>query len=274
VPLRVGFLGPAGTFGEQAALTYAPGAYHVALPTNGAVVAAVQEGKVDEGIAPVENSLEGSINETVDVLLQSESVFIRGEIVLPIEHHLIAAPGTRMEDIEVVMSHPAALAQCRVFLDQHLPGVQLEAGLSTAAAVASAVGRPGAAGIGGRRAAEVAQGEIIRESIQDVAHNKTRFLILGREDAPRQGDDKTSIAFTVAHDRPGTLLGVLSELASRGINMTRIESRPSREELGIYVFLIDFQGHHDDPVVAETLAAVRERAHYFRLLGSYPRSVS
>src|SRR6185503_2158395 len=177
-----------------------------------------------------------------------------------------------LEDIEVVMSHPAALAQCRIFLEQRLPGVTLEAALSTAAAVASAVARPGAAGIGGRRAAEVAQGEIIAEGIQDVAHNKTRFLVLGRGDAPRQGDDKTSIAFTVAHDKPGTLLGVLSELATRGINMTRIESRPSREELGIYVFLIDFQGHHDDPVVAETLAAVRERAHYFRLLGSYPRS--
>jgi prephenate dehydratase len=169
------------------------------------------------------------------------------------------------------MSHPSALAQCRAFLERELPGTRLEAALSTAGAVEAAMKRPGAAAIGTRRAAELQGAPILAAAIQDVAHNKTRFWVLGREDAPAGGDDKTSIAFTVAHDRPGTLLGVLRELADRAINLTRIESRPSREDLGIYIFLIDFQGHHDDKPVAEAIAAVRERAHYFRLFGSYPR---
>jgi prephenate dehydratase len=139
--------------------------------------------------------------------------------------------------------------------------------------VAAAIRTRAAAAIGTRRAAELAGGAVLAKGIQDVARNKTRFLVLARQDAPRTGDDKTSIAFTTAHDRPGSLIAVLRELSERGINLTRIESRPSREELGIYVFLIDFQGHRDDAQVAEALAAVRDRAYYFRLFGSYPRFV-
>jgi prephenate dehydratase len=146
--------------------------------------------------------------------------------------------------------------------------------LSTAGAVEAAVKQSGVAGIGTRRAAELSGGHILAAAIQDVAHNKTRFLVIGRQDFPRTGDDKTSIALTVAHDRPGTLLGVLREFADRGINMTRIESRPSREDLGIYIFLIEFQGHHDDAEVAGAIEGVRKQAHYFRLLGSYPRALA
>ncbi len=269
----LGYLGPPGTFGEQAALRYDPGANLVGLASNGAVVIAVGSGEVETGIAPIENSLEGPVNETLDALLQSEAVFIRGELVLPVEQHLIAAPGTRLEDVTLVVSHPQALAQSRGFIEKHLPNARLEAALSTAAAVTSVMNLPGAAAIGTRRAAELAGGVVLAANVHDVALNKTRFLVLGREDAPASGDDKTSIAFTVAHDRPGTLLSVLRELADRGINLTRIESRPSREDLGIYVFFIDFEGHRDDATVAEALAAVRAQAHYFRLLGSYPRFV-
>ena len=268
---RVGYLGPPGTFGEQAAHTYDPQAEHVPLPSNGAVVDAVADGRVDEGVAPVENSLDGAVNETLDALVRDEGVFVRSEFVLGVEQNLVAAPGTRIEDIRVVMSHPSALGQCSGFLQRMLPNARLEAALSTAAAVEAAVKQPGAAGIGTRRAAELAGGEILAAGIQDVANNKTRFLVLAQADAAPTGDDKTSIAFTVAHDRPGTLLGVLQELASRGINLTRIESRPSREDIGIYVFLIDFQGHRQDAAVAEALAAVEAKAHYFRLLGSYAR---
>ncbi|MGE0653854.1 MAG: prephenate dehydratase, partial [Alphaproteobacteria bacterium] len=141
----------------------------------------------------------------------------------------------------------------------------------TAGGVAEAVRTPGAAGIAGRRAAEVSGGVILAASIQDAMQNKTRFLVVGANDAERTGDDKTSIAFTIPHDRPGTLMGALKELADRGINLTHIESRPSREQLGIYVFLIDFDGHREDPVVSEALEAIRVQANTFRILGSYPR---
>jgi prephenate dehydratase len=272
VSKRVGYLGPQGTFNEQAALAYAGSADLIPFPSHSAVVTAIHDGKVEEGIAAIENSLDGSITETLDALLRSEGVFIRAELVLPIEHNLIAAPGVKVEDIQVVMSHPSALAQCRAFLENHLPNARLEAALSTAAAVMAAAKTTDTAAIGTRRAAELAGASILFEGIQDVSQNKTRFVAMAREDAPAGGDDKTSIAFTVAHDRPGTLMGVLRELSERRINLTRIESRPSREDLGIYVFLVDFQGHRTEPAVTEALAAVEAQSHYFRLLGSYPRS--
>jgi prephenate dehydratase len=268
---QTGYLGPPGTFGEQAALHYDRESDLVPLPTHTAVVEAVLQGSVDQGIAAVENSLEGAVNETLDALLRMEGVFVKGELVLPIEYNLIAASGTRLEDVTVVMSHPVALPQCRDFLEKALPWARVEAALSTAAAVETAVKTPGAAALGTRRAAELSGGAILAEGIQDVATNKTRFLVLAREDAPPTGDDKTSIAFTVPHDRPGSLLSVLEELARRKINMTRIESRPSREDLGIYVFLVDFQGHRRDGLVAEALEAVRVKSQTLRLFGSYPR---
>lgn len=269
----VGYLGPPGTFGEQAALLHAADATLVSLPTHASVVKGVADGAVQVGIVAIENSLEGSVSETLDAILQHEDVSISRELVLPVEHLLIAGRGTPLEAVHIVMSHPQALAQCRAYLDERLPNVRLEAALSTAAAVEEAVRTPRAAAVGTRRAADLFHGVIIAESIQDVAHNKTRFVAIARRDAPPTGDDKTSIAFTVTHDRPGTLLGVLGELSARDLNMTRVESRPSRQDLGIYIFLIDFQGHRSDEAVAAALAAVREKAHYFRLLGSYPRFV-
>ena len=268
---RLAFLGPRGTFTEQAALLHEGSAELTPYPSNGSIVFAVRDGLADEGIAPIENSLEGPVTETLDALLQSETVSVSREIVLAVEQCLIAAPGTRLQDIEVVMSHPQALGQCRHFLETTLPAARLEAALSTAGAVETAVATKGAAAIGTRRAAELVGGEVLAAAVQDVKQNKTRFVVLSRQDAGPTGDDKTSIAFTVAHDQPGTLMGVLAELSKRGINLTHIESRPSREELGIYVFLIDFQGHRSDPVVADALEAIRSQAYYFRLFGSYPR---
>lgn len=269
---NIGYLGPPGTFGEQAALRLGPNSVLVPLPSNGAVVHAVASGDIERGVAPIENSLEGAINDTLDALLQEQSVFLQGELVLPVEQCLVAAKGTRIDEVRVVMSHPAALAQCRAFLEANCPQARLEASLSTAGAVEVAVKTPGAAAVGTRRAAELNGGEVLAAGIQDIKHNKTRFVVIAAEDAPRSGDDKTSVAFTVAHDKPGTLMGALREFADRGINLTRIESRPSREELGIYIFLLDMQGHREDPLIAEAISAVRSQAHYFRLMGSYPRS--
>ncbi len=271
--VKVGYLGPPGTFGEQAALLFDPSADYVSLPSHSAVVTAVTKGEVDVGVAAIENSLEGAIGETIDSLIQHEGVMIRHELILPVEQCLIAAAGTPMVEIEVVLSHPAALAQCRNYLETTLPRARLEAALSTAAAVASAAHTPGTAAIGTARAAALNGATILARAVQDVKHNKTRFLALASADAGPSGDDKTSVAFTVAHDRPGTLIGVLGELSGRQINLTRIESRPSREDLGIYIFLIDFQGHRTEASVSDAIAAVKARAHYFRLLGSYPRFV-
>lgn len=269
--MRLGYLGPPGTFGEQAALAYDPAAELIPLLTNGAVVNAVRDGIVDFGIVPIENSLEGAVNETIDTLLGAPGLSICAELVINIDQNLIAAPGTRIEDIKVVRSHPQALAQCRGYLEKHLPNARLEAALSTAGAVTEAVRTPGMAGIAGPRAAVVSGGEILAASIQDESQNKTRFVVAGKDDTPATGEDKTSIAFTVAHDRPGTLIGALRELADRGINLTHIESRPSREQLGIYVFLIDFDGHRLEDTAAEALDAIRAQANTFRILGSYPR---
>lgn len=266
----LGYLGPSGTNGEQAALTYDPKAELVALPSHTAVINAVRDGTIEHGVAAVENSLEGAVNETLDTLLAARDLHVCAELVLAIEQNLIAAPGTRLEDITLVISHPQALGQCRGFLESKLPNARIEAALSTAAGVAQAVRTPNAAGIAGKRAAEVSGGVILAEAIQDTMQNMTRFLVVANADAEPTGRDKTSIAFTIPHDRPGTLMGALRELADRGINLTHIESRPSREQLGIYVFLIDFDGHRLDPLVSEALDAIRAQANTFRILGSYP----
>jgi prephenate dehydratase len=193
---------------------------------------------------------------------------------LPVEHNLIVAPGSHLRDITTVISHPQALSQCRLYLQGRLPHAAQQASLSTAAAVAEAVRTAGVAAIGTRRAAEVYGGEILDSGIQDVTNNKTRFLVLGRSDAPQTGHDKTSIAFTVP-DRPGSLVQVLRAFSDLKINLTRIESRPSREELGKYVFIIDFEGHRLDEGPERALAAIQADGAALlpagRPLGSYPR---
>jgi prephenate dehydratase len=276
LPRKLGFLGPPGSNGEQAALRYDPNALGQPFDTHSAVVQAVSRGDVDHGVVAIENSLEGVVVESIDSVLKDEKVHICGEVVLPIEHVLIAKPGTQLKDVRVITSHPQALGQCRQYLDelaQEQPLV-LDAALSTAGAVEFAVTTSDTAAIGTRRAAEIYGGHIIATRLQDVSDNKTRFYVVAKEDAPRSGDDKTSIAFTTAHDRPGTLVQVLAELSNRNINMTRVESRPSRQALGVYVFLVDIQGHREDDVIAEALTAVEERSDFFRVLGSYPRFAS
>jgi len=272
---KLGFLGPPGSFGEQAALRYDPNATRVPFDNHAEVLKALVADQVERVILPVENSLEGSVMENIDGILREENLSICAEVVLPVEHFLIAAQGTDLRHVKVVMSHPQALGQCRAFLDeleQEQP-LQYEPAFSTAGAVAEAVRTPGTAAIGSRRAAELYNGHILAANIADVRNNKTRFVVLDQTDAEPTGDDKTSIAFTTEHDRPGSLIEVLSELPKHGINLTKIESRPSRQELGVYVFLIDFQGHRLDAEVGEALEAVEGHASYFRLLGSYPRFV-
>jgi len=269
--MRAGYLGPPGTFGEEAARRFAPEAEHVPFPTHAAVAAAVDAGEVDLGILAIENSINGSVAETLDILVHDTNLNIQAELLLPIVLNLVAKPGTVLADIRVIYSHTNPLGQCRTFLARELPSARLEAALSTADAVALAIERPGAAAIATGRAAELYGAEVLAASIQDRGNNVTRFVVVGRGTRPPTGRDRTSIAFWFAQDRPGSLAGVLAEFAHRRINCTRIESRPTRAAMGEYLFLIDFEGHQDDALGREVLAAIRPLCSVIKVFGSYPR---
>jgi len=269
---RIGFLGPVGTYTEEAALLYDPEADLQPFPTIGAVGLAVSSAITQEGVVPIENSLEGSVTNTLDLLISESDLSIRQEVVLPIDHYLMASPGTQATDIQVIYSHPQALAQCREFLERCFPDAQQMASLSTVAAVSdmSASSLPAAA-IAPRRAAELHDVEIIGRSIQDNPNNVTRFVVLANEDHPPTGRDKTSICFTFDEDAPGLLYQALGEFAQRSINLVKVESRPTKESLGRYIFLIDCHGHREDPLVKEALERLAEPVSMLKVLGSYPR---
>ena len=267
---RVAYLGPPGTNSEVAALRACPDSDYMPCASIPAVIRAVESGEADRGVAPIENSLQGSVTDTLDLLIRDDGIAICGELVLDIEHCLMVQPGTSPAAIEVIYSHPQSLGQCREYLGRNYPGVTTVAALSNAAAVEEMMHTPHAAAIAPPRAAEIYGAEIIERHIEDSRANQTRFVVLAREGAPPTGRDKTSIAVAVAHDRPGSLVSVLHEFSDRAINLTKIESRPSREGLGVYIFLIDLAGHREDPPVAQALAAVREQADFFKVFGSYP----
>ncbi len=271
---RIAYLGPPGTFSEEAALRYDSQAELVPFPNVSAVASAVSTGMADEGVVAIENSLEGSVTDTLDLLIHESSLAIRWELVLPIEHCLLARPEVQAHQVKAIFSHPQALAQCRRFLEKCFPKVQAVAALSTANAVEQALSHAEpAAAIGTRRAAAIYGAQILAQGIQDRAANVTRFVVLAHEDHPPTGGDRTSIAFYMeeAEDRPGSLVEVLQEFAARGLNLSKIESRPSKESLGKYFFLVDIEGHREDPLVAQALERVRFRTGRLKVFGSYPR---
>ena len=287
---RIGYLGPPGTYTEQAARALYVGAGGSGVgggagalrarrmaaelfpyPTIRAVGSAVAGDAVDAGVVPIENSLEGSVTFTLDLLIAEPGLSIRNEVVIPIDHYLVAPPGVAMDEVQVIYSHPQALAQCRGYLEARFPAAAREASLSTVAAVADMLaGRRPAAAICPRRAAEIHPVRILARSIQDNSANQTRFVVLAHDDHARTGHDRTSICFSFAVDQAGHLYGVVGEFALRGINLVKIESRPTKRELGRYIFLIDCDGHRTDPAVAAALEGVRQRADMFKVLGSYP----
>ena len=271
--MRLAYLGPEGTYSEQAAIDYAADSDRIPYSGIPAVVKAAELGDVEEAIVPIENSLEGVVTYTVDLLIHGSPLKIRGEVVVPIHHQLLIPMGMRMEDVRVVYSHPQAIAQCRGFLSRNLPNAEHVAALSTASAVEDMhSSRYPSAAISSRRAAELFDATIIQSNIEDVPNNQTRFVVLGTEDERRTGRDKTSVCFDFSQDAPGTLYSTLGELAQREINMIKIESRPDRRSLGKYVFLIDLDGHREDTVVSEALDAMRKRASLFKIFGSYPKA--
>lgn len=271
--VSVGYLGPPGTFSEQAAVGYDRTASHVAFGNIADVVRAADAGDVDEAIVPLENSTEGAVTLTTDLLVHQTDLRIRREVVLPIHHCLLTEGSVGLDEVRVVYSHPQAIAQCRKYLARHLPQAEPVASLSTVSAVRDMqTGGRGAAAISSWRAAEVLGAFVRATDIEDIPGNRTRFVVLAREDHESTGRDKTSICFDFSADGPGTLYLSLGELADRRINMLKIESRPAKSSLGRYIFLIDFEGHRTDPVVAEALDCIRKRASSFKILGSYPRA--
>lgn len=289
--MRAGYLGPAGTFTHEALLASPSGREAEAVPfaTERETILAVQAGEVDAGLVPIENSLEGGVNATLDTLaLDATGVRIVGEQVLAVSHCLAARDGVAIEDIEAVVSHPQALGQCRRFLRETLPGVREIAATSTADAMrAVADGSEPWAAIGTRAAATLYGCTVLREGIEDEPDNETRFVWVAGEGGAAKGAAaagpstpgpsvpsgpwKTSLVFHGAGDvAPGWLVRCLSEFAFRGINLTRIESRPRKRRLGHYLFLADLEGRESDPEVAEAVAGLRTHCEQVRVLGSYP----
>ena len=270
---RVAYMGPPGSFSERAAQKYDPQAERLPLVSFPAVADAVETGLADEGVVPIENSLAGSVIDTLDLLIHDSSLFIRNELTLIIEHCLLAVEGTTTADINVVYSHPQALAQCRSFLAKHLPEAELVASLSTSAAVED-MRQTGtsAAAIADERAAALYGAVVLAREIADRPNNLTRFVVLALTDHPPTGSDKTSLCFSFTDDAPGLLHAVLGEFAKRDINLARVESRPTRESLGRYFFLVDLEGHREDRLVREALEEVQRRVSMLKSFGSYPRS--
>lgn len=275
-PLRVGFLGPLGTFCEQALLTQPDlaAAELVPIPTIAEVLRAADAGEVDAGFIPVENSIEGTVNLTVDALAFTHELLIQREVVLDVELCLMALPGTSLGEVREVVSFPHALAQCHGFFRDELPGVRTVAATSTAEA-ARLVGeerRVGAAAVSPALAAKLYGLEVIATHIEDHDLNQTRFLLVTKEGVPEPtGHDKTSIVVYQRANVPGSLLSILQEFAARAINLLRVESRPTkRGGLGDYCFMIDLEGHLADEVVADSLRELHMKQGGVKFLGSYP----
>jgi prephenate dehydratase len=269
----IAYLGPPGTFTEEALQNW-PGLSceeMLPFPTVEETVMAVQDGLADKAIVPIENSIEGSVNATLDSLAFETEVLIQGEMVSQVEHYLLARDGVRLKDVVKVISHPQAAAQCRRHLVELLSGVELEAANSTTEAALRVAGsREPLAAIGSRLAAELYELQVLYEGLEDHPDNRTRFVLLGKEKMPPTGQDKTSMVCFIYQDQPGMLLQILQEFAHRYINLTKIESRPTKKVLGDYCFFIDCEGHEVDEVVASALKCLRCKLPQVKLLGSYP----
>jgi len=269
------YLGPAGTFTEQALHSQTDLLDYTLTPTTSIpeVLRMVGDGRADFGFVAIENSIEGSVNITQDTLTFDTDLLIQREVISEIELNLLAHAGVGLGDVEMVLSFPHAIAQCRTWLAENLPEAATGAANSTAdAARQVAEDRPPAtAAIATSRAAQTYGLEILVPDIEDHPENETRFVLVAAEGVPApSGHDKTSLVVFQDADRPGSLLGILQEFAARSINLTRLESRPTKQGLGDYCFLIDLEGHVADEVVADCLRNLHMKNGRVKFLGSYP----
>ncbi len=267
--LRIAYLGPVATFTHQAARqTFGRGARYIAAETIGDVFSMVQQGFADRGVAPVENSNEGVVTSTLDLLIDSRQ-FISGEIILPIKLMLLSKEPT-LDTIRTVYSHPQALAQCRQWLELNLSEAKLKDARSTAEAATLCAEVQGTAAVASELTSELYEVPVLEGNIGDWEENLTRFLIFSNEMALPTGSDKTSIVMSIK-DRVGALYEILKPFGENGISLTKIESRPSRKKAWDYVFFVDLEGHMDDPAVKTTLESVKGYCEEMKVLGSYPR---
>jgi prephenate dehydratase len=272
---RIAFLGPPGTFTEEALLTQPDLAGEELAPMRSVpdALMAVDTGEADLALVPIENAIEGSVNVTLDTLTFELDLLVQREVALAVELNLLTPPGLGLGDVRRVMSIPHATAQCRSFLARELPGVELVASNSTAEA-AQEVGTtrpPGTAAIGTRLAAKLYGLDVLAPDIVDHSDNATRFVLVARDGVPAAtGHDKTSIVCFQHADRPGSLHAILGQFSARNINLTKLESRPTKRGLGDYCFVIDLEGHVADEVVADCLRDLHAQLADVKFLGSYP----
>lgn len=270
-PLSIAYLGPQGTYSEAAALKHFGHAV-TALPLAGIeeIFHEVETGTANYGVVPVENSTEGVVSHTLDMLMISP-LRICGEVELPIHHHLLGNMDA-LSAVKRVYAHQQALAQCRAWLSAHLPGVELLPVSSNAEGARRAASEPGAAAIASEAAVAIYQMRSLAANIEDEPHNTTRFLVIGKQASAPSGNDKTSLLVST-RNLPGALHRLLAPLANHSISMTRIESRPSRQAVWEYVFFIDIEGHVQDPPVAAALQEIHAEAALLKVVGSYPKAV-
>lgn len=276
----IGYLGPEGSFTHQALNLFIEKIKKhtveiVPFQTISQIIDAVSTGKISSGIVPVENSIEGSVGETLDALIRaSQKVTINYEVVIPIEHCLISKTN-KLNDVKKVIAHMQALSQCQSYLKRFLPDAVLEPTTSNSLAVKLvSESNNGLAAIGPKMAAEIYKVPVVEVGINDEKDNFTRFVVIGTEAPPSSGKDKTTIAFGVPYDKPGTLVGVLNSFSKEKVNLSRIESRPSRKALGEYIFYVDLEAHREDASLKKALSEVAHEFSFYRWLGSYPRWIN
>jgi chorismate mutase/prephenate dehydratase len=269
--LSVAFLGPMGTFSEEAANKQFGGLTSpVQCASIDDVFRLVESAQVDYGVVPVENSTEGAVGRTLD-LLMGTSLHICGEIALPVHHNLLSRQSDKT-GIKKLYSHAQSLAQCHEWLNLNLPGVELQAVVSNAEAARLAAQEPGAAAIASRRAADLFDLLVLNANIEDDPKNTTRFLVLSLHDVAPSGKDKTSLLMATKN-QPGAMVDLLSPFSKHGVSMSKFESRPSKTGLWEYVFFVDIEGHQHDKAVSDALTELKSRASFLKILGSYPIAV-
>jgi prephenate dehydratase len=262
----IGFFGPSGTFTEKAASLI--GDNLIGFDSILDVLDAVKKDEVEVGVVPIENSIEGPVGVTLDLMVHDYDLKIKREIIIPISHNLLINQDAKIGDIELVYSHIQALSQCRNFTEKM--DVVVNATPSTSAAAEMIKGEKNSAAIGTKKAAEIYGLKIAASNIQDYKNNVTRFVVLSKNDHEPTGKDKTSIVFSIMEDRPGGLYEILGVFADNGINLTKIESRPSKEKLGSYIFFVDLEGHRADKQIGYILNIIKSKVGYIKVLGSYP----
>ncbi|HEY8368560.1 MAG TPA: prephenate dehydratase [Thermodesulfobacteriota bacterium] len=269
-PIQVAFFGPKASFTHQAAVQqFGSSATYVAARTIADVFDEVERGRVQYGVVPIENSTEGVVTHTLDMFLDS-ALKIFAEIQLVVHHDLLSVSG-RIEDVQKIYSHPQAIAQCRLWLQKHMPNVPTVDVTSTSAAAQMVVDDPTAAAIASEVAGALYNLRPVARRIQDNPHNTTRFLVIAQKEPERGAADKTSLLFSIK-DEVGILHRILGCFASRGVNVTKIESRPTKKRAWDYVFFLDVEGHKSDPRVAAALDELRHYTQFVKVLGSYPKA--